>query len=134
MRSSAPATAVKALDSRIHALGALPQPAAAQIRSSRICRGELTADYKLLPCSLPYGPTAGRSKWLQTILWRAANPDKNAGEHFYTATAARWANTREGVSELITGENSAAALLEKIKVETGNSRSIRKRRAPKVNL
>ena len=36
----------KALDSCSHALGASPQPAAVQIRSSRICRGELTAQWR----------------------------------------------------------------------------------------
>ena len=59
----------KALDSCIHALGASPQPSAVQIRSGRICRGELTTQ------------------------WRADNPD------------------------LITGDNSAEALLAKIHAE-----------------
>ncbi|SEQ39366.1 hypothetical protein SAMN03080615_01350 [Amphritea atlantica] len=36
----------EALNLCIHALGASPQPAAAQIRSRRICRGELTADWR----------------------------------------------------------------------------------------
>ncbi|WP_297896779.1 hypothetical protein [Shewanella sp.] len=61
--------------------------------TAKAFRGELTADYKLLPCSLPFGPTFGRSKWLPTILWRAANP------------------------ELISGDNSAEALLKRIKAE-----------------
>lgn len=56
-------------------------------------RGELTLDYKLHPCSFPCGPTFGRSNMFQTHLWRAANP------------------------ELISGENSAQALLERIKAE-----------------
>ena len=48
--------AAKALDSCILALRASPQPTAAQIRSSRICRGELTAQ------------------------WRAENPDLISGD------------------------------------------------------
>ena len=59
----------KALDSRVHALGASPQPTVVQIRSRRIFRGELTVD------------------------WRAANPG------------------------LISGDNSAEALLAKIQAE-----------------
>ena len=38
--------AAKALDSCILALRASPQPTAAQIRSGRICRGELTAQWR----------------------------------------------------------------------------------------
>ncbi len=63
-----------------------------QLAANATC-GELTADYKLLPCSLPFGPTCGRSKWFPAILWRAANP------------------------ELIRGENSAESLLKRIKAE-----------------
>lgn len=59
--------------------------------TAKAFRGELTADYKLRPCSLPFGPTCGRSKWFPAILWRAANP------------------------ELISGDNSAEALLKRIK-------------------
>jgi len=70
-------------------------------------RGELTADYRLHPCSLPYGPTFGRSKWLPAILWREANPD------------------------LITGKNSAEALLEKIKAEREELIPLKKTKARK---
>ena len=60
---------------------------------AKAIRGELTADDKLRPCSLPCGPASGRSNVFQTHLWRAANP------------------------ELISGDNSATALLERIKAE-----------------
>ena len=74
----------KALDSCIHALGAAPPPSAAQIRSRRICRGELTAQ------------------------WRAENPD------------------------LISGENSAEALLAKIQEEReALKKSAKPKKAPK---
>ena len=68
--------------------------------------GELTAEYRLLPCSLPSGPTCGRSKWFPTILWRADNP------------------------ELISGDNSAEALLAKIQAE-GEAFALEKKAAKK---
>ena len=100
----------KALDSRVHALGASPQPTVVQIRSRRIFRGELTAEYRLLPCSLPSGPTCGRSKWFPTILWRAANPD------------------------LISGDNSAEALLAKIQAEREALKPVKKTRKKKEQV
>ena len=83
----------KALDSCIHALGAAPQPSAAQIRSRRICRGELTAQ------------------------WRA---DQFIGNKLAQLKAARRGNYRDGSHEyleLISGDNSAEALLAKIQEE-----------------
>ena len=74
----------KALDSRVHALGASPQPTVVQIRSRRIFRGELTAD------------------------WRAANP------------------------ELISGDNSAEALLAKIQAEREALKPVKKTRKKKA--
>lgn len=78
-----------------------------QLIANATC-GELTADYKLRPCSLPFGPTFGRSKWLPAILWRAANP------------------------ELISGENSAETLLKRIKAERAKAKPAKKATAKKV--
>jgi|GEM_PF-2965728 len=89
-------------------------------------KGELTAHYKLHPCSLSFGTTSGRSKWLPAILWRAANPDKNAEQHFCTATPAPRVSARDGANDLISGENSADALLKKIKSEREASASNKK--------
>jgi hypothetical protein len=71
----------------------LTQSLFTQTKGAKAFRGELTADYKQHPCRLPFGPSCGRSKWLPAILWRAANP------------------------ELVSGDNSAVALLARIKEE-----------------
>ena len=94
---------------------------------------ELIADYKLPPCSLPFGPTSGRSKWFQTILWRAANPDKNAGKHFCTACADRRVSGMDAANDLIGGENSTEVLLKKIKPEGQRMAPRKKTQVRKVN-
>lgn len=118
----------KAMGSRVPALRATPQPTASQIRSSRICKGKLTAHSKLHPCSLPFGTTSGRSKWLPAILWRTANPDENTGQHFCTATPTRRVSTRDGANDLISGENSVEALLKKLNQNAKRQPAIKRQR------
>ena len=69
-----------------------------------LAQAELTEHYKPHPCGLPFGPTYGRSKSLPAILWRKDNP------------------------ELISGENSAEALLERIKAERAAVKPAKKTR------
>ncbi|WLD58520.1 hypothetical protein NFC81_01685 [Salinispirillum sp. LH 10-3-1] len=74
-------------------VGLMPGMASGESILAKAFRGELTEQYKPHPCSLPFGPAFGRSKSLPAILWRKDSP------------------------ELISGENSAEALLERIKAE-----------------